>query len=67
MAEQIAEDDGKLGDARKHWEGLSKKKSNAGPDMHAWGLVGERHLQELTKIDALYTLLQHEAKKKTKH
>ncbi|MSQ93731.1 MAG: serine/threonine protein kinase [Gemmataceae bacterium] len=51
------EDNGKLPDAFKRWEELSKKKGNPDADFHAWGLVGERYLQKLQKVDAEYQQL----------
>lgn len=53
-----AEDIGKLKDAAKLWEELAKKKGNADPDLHAWGLVGERYAKALTEIDTLYAQLK---------
>jgi hypothetical protein len=49
---------GKLGDAAKRWKELSTKKGNADPNLHAWGLVGERYLQELTKVEERYADLR---------
>ena len=47
------EDDGKLSEAAKHWGELQKKMGNADPDMHAWGLVGERYGQEIKKAGTI--------------
>lgn len=55
------EDDGKLQDAAKAWEALSKKKGNKDADMHAWGLLGERYLQDIRKVDADYRELKLKA------
>jgi hypothetical protein len=44
------EDIGKLPDALKRWTELSKKKGNADPDFHAWGLVGERYGKKLQEV-----------------
>jgi serine/threonine-protein kinase len=52
------EDLGKLADAAKRWKDLSAKKGNADPDIHAWGLVGERYGQELQKVAERYTELR---------
>lgn len=45
------EDQGRLADAARRWEELSKKKGNADADIRAWGLVGERYLQAIRNID----------------
>ncbi len=52
------EDLGKLKDAAKRWTELSKRKGNLDPNLHAWGLVGERHVKELTIVDALHAQLR---------
>ena len=44
------EKDGKLPDALKRWNELSKKKGNADPDFHAWGLLGERYGKKLQDV-----------------
>jgi serine/threonine-protein kinase len=55
------EDLGKLTDAAKLWDELSKKKESADPQIHAWGLVGARYRQELNEVDALYRQLERKA------
>jgi len=52
------EDQGKIDDAAKRWKDLSTKKGNADPNIHAWGLVGERYAQELQKVENRYTELK---------
>jgi hypothetical protein len=47
------EKDGNLAAAAKRWEELSKKKGNADPNLHAWGLVGERYLQDIDSEEVL--------------
>ncbi|MBI3824129.1 MAG: serine/threonine protein kinase [Planctomycetes bacterium] len=56
-----AEDVGNLADAAKSWKALSEKKSNADPDIRAWGLVGERYLHELAKVEDHYAELRKRA------
>jgi eukaryotic-like serine/threonine-protein kinase len=51
------EDQGKLGAAAMRWHALSKKKGNADPDLHAWGLLGERYLKALEDVETLNTQL----------
>ena len=52
------EDLGKLHDALKRWQELSKRKGNVDADLHAWGLVGERYARELNAVETLYADLQ---------
>lgn len=52
------EDIGKLPDALKHWTELSKKKGNADPEIHAWGLVGERYAKKLQEVKDRYLQLR---------
>jgi eukaryotic-like serine/threonine-protein kinase len=55
------EDEGDLAEAAKRWDTLSKKKGDADPDMHAWGLIGERYGVSLKNIDELYRQLKVKA------
>jgi hypothetical protein len=48
------EDLGNLAGAAGRWDELSKRKGNSDPDLHKWGLVGERYKQEIKNVDALY-------------
>jgi hypothetical protein len=55
------EDEGNLAEAAKRWDLLSKKKGDADPDMHAWGLIGERYRQALMNVEELYRQLKGKA------
>jgi serine/threonine-protein kinase len=57
------EDVGNLTDAATRWKELSQKKGNADPDLHAWGLVGERYGLELQKVEERYTELRKRVQK----
>ena len=57
------EDFGKLGDALKLWKTLSAKKGNANPELHAWGLVGERYGQELQKVPERHEAIEKRVKR----
>ena len=46
------EDAGKLKEAAKRWEELSKRKGNVDADIHKWGLVGERYLKDIQAAEA---------------
>src|SRR5205807_5173707 len=41
------EDVGDLGEALKSWSALAKNKGAADKDKHAWGLVGQKHHDQL--------------------
>jgi eukaryotic-like serine/threonine-protein kinase len=60
------EDEGKFKEAADAWAELSKKKTAPGPDMRAWGLIGERYLQQLNGLDAFYQSLQRKVKENAK-
>ncbi len=48
----------KLDAAAKRWEELSKRKGNADPNLHNWGLVGERYLQDIESEEILVKALK---------
>ena len=48
---------GHVAEAAEDWEKLSKKRGNADPEIHAWGLVGAHYLQELRNVDEMYVKL----------
>lgn len=48
------EDRGRLDDAAETWQKLKEYKGNANPELHAWGLVGEKYLRQVQEIDKLY-------------
>jgi serine/threonine-protein kinase len=56
------EDAGNFTDAERRWRELSAKKGSADLDVRAWGLVGDRYLQELQKVDERYADLRKKAK-----
>jgi hypothetical protein len=60
------EDNGKLPEAFKRWEEMSKKMGNPDADFHTWGLVGERYMQSLQKVDAEYQQLAAKIKNEAK-
>src|SRR5262249_17264649 len=47
------EDAGKLDEAKKRWQDLTKLKSEGAKEQRAWGLVGEKYLQGLKAVDDL--------------
>jgi serine/threonine-protein kinase len=51
------EDAGKLPEAVKRWQELSKYKDQAAQDQRVWGLVADRYLQELKGVDDLHRAL----------
>ena len=55
-----------MADAIKIWQGLALKKASTERDTHAWGLLGERYLQDHKDADALYDELRKKADGKAK-
>src|SRR5690606_37505164 len=44
------EDDGKLKEAQETWAELAKQEGSTDKEKHAWGLVGEKYMEDLAKL-----------------
>jgi serine/threonine-protein kinase len=47
------EEEGDLDATRKRWEALLEYKDDSDPEQRIWGLLADKHLKELNKVDAL--------------
>jgi hypothetical protein len=53
------EDAGKLTDAKSNWNELSQRKVKTDPEQKTWGLLAERYLEELDRVEPLYEGLKN--------
>jgi serine/threonine-protein kinase len=60
-----AENSGNVAAAAKRWEELSAKKADTNLNIRAWGLVGERYLQDIRNMETDYDSLESKVNGKT--